>query len=45
MLMRTDLRGIYVPVVTPFSSNEELDMDSYRNYLGSCYYMKFKDGH
>lgn len=34
MLNEQDLRGIYVPVVTPFLPNEELDLDSYRNYLG-----------
>ncbi|MEX1029133.1 MAG: 4-hydroxy-tetrahydrodipicolinate synthase [Paenibacillaceae bacterium] len=32
-LNEKDLKGIYVPVVTPFLSNEELDLDSYRNYL------------
>ncbi|WNQ13988.1 4-hydroxy-tetrahydrodipicolinate synthase [Paenibacillus aurantius] len=34
MLNEQDLKGIYVPVVTPFLPNGELDMDSYRNYLG-----------
>lgn len=34
MLHEQDLKGIYVPVVTPFLPNEELDLDSYRNYLG-----------
>jgi len=33
MLNEGDLKGIYVPVVTPFLSNEGLDLDSYRNYL------------
>jgi 4-hydroxy-tetrahydrodipicolinate synthase len=35
VLKDTDLSGIYVPTVTPFNSNEELDWDSYRNYLES----------
>ncbi|WP_426448267.1 4-hydroxy-tetrahydrodipicolinate synthase [Paenibacillus sp. S-38] len=34
MLNERDLKGIFVPVVTPFLPNAELDMDSYRNYLG-----------
>ncbi|UVI29412.1 4-hydroxy-tetrahydrodipicolinate synthase [Paenibacillus spongiae] len=34
MLREEDLKGIYVPVVTPFLSDEALDLDSYRNYLG-----------
>lgn len=33
VLKETDLTGIYVPTVTPFNSSEELDWDSYRNYL------------
>jgi 4-hydroxy-tetrahydrodipicolinate synthase len=33
MLNEADLKGIYVPVVTPFFTNEELDLDSYRSYL------------
>jgi 4-hydroxy-tetrahydrodipicolinate synthase len=33
MLTEHHLRGIYVPLVTPFLSNEELDLDSYRSYL------------
>ncbi|WP_169082072.1 4-hydroxy-tetrahydrodipicolinate synthase [Paenibacillus sp. PL91] len=33
MLNESDLKGIYVPVVTPFLTNEELDLESYRNYL------------
>jgi 4-hydroxy-tetrahydrodipicolinate synthase len=33
MLTEADLRGIYVPVVTPFSTDEELDMTSYQNYV------------
>lgn len=35
MLSESDLRGVYVPVVTPFLSNEEIDLDSYRNYVGA----------
>ncbi|MCZ8521407.1 MULTISPECIES: 4-hydroxy-tetrahydrodipicolinate synthase [Paenibacillus] len=34
MLNERDLKGIYVPVVTPFLPNAELDTDSYRTYLG-----------
>jgi 4-hydroxy-tetrahydrodipicolinate synthase len=34
MLNERDLKGIYVPVVTPFLPNAELDMDSYQSYLG-----------
>lgn len=34
MLNERDLKGIYVPVVTPFSLNEELDLDSYVSYVG-----------
>ncbi len=33
MLTERDLAGIYVPTVTPFLPNEELDLDSYRHYL------------
>lgn len=33
MLTERDLAGVYVPTVTPFKSNEELDLDSYHNYL------------
>lgn len=33
MLNETKLSGLYVPTVTPFNSNEELDWDSYRHYL------------
>lgn len=33
MLNESHLKGIYVPVVTPFLPNEELDLDSYRHYL------------
>jgi 4-hydroxy-tetrahydrodipicolinate synthase len=33
MLTEADLRGIFVPVVTPFKANEELDLNSYRQYL------------
>lgn len=33
MLIERDLVGIYVPAVTPFLPNEELDLDSYRYYL------------
>lgn len=29
-----DLQGIYVPVITPFLPNGELDPDSYRTYVG-----------
>ena len=35
MITEENLKGIYVPVVTPFFANEELDLDSYRNYLGN----------
>ncbi|MDF2923931.1 MAG: dihydrodipicolinate synthase [Paenibacillaceae bacterium] len=35
MLSESDLRGIYVPVITPFLSNEEIDLDSFRNYIGA----------
>ncbi|MBH5317104.1 4-hydroxy-tetrahydrodipicolinate synthase [Paenibacillus sp. GSMTC-2017] len=34
MLNEQDLKGIYVPVVTPFLPSTELDIESYRNYLG-----------
>ncbi|SFL77133.1 4-hydroxy-tetrahydrodipicolinate synthase [Paenibacillus sp. 1_12] len=34
MLNEQDLKGIYVPVVTPFAPNEELDLDAYQNYIG-----------
>jgi 4-hydroxy-tetrahydrodipicolinate synthase len=34
MLNERDLKGVYVPIVTPFLPNTELDLDSYRNYLG-----------
>ncbi|MEK3912651.1 4-hydroxy-tetrahydrodipicolinate synthase [Paenibacillus sp. FSL H7-0331] len=34
MMNETDVKGIYVPVVAPFTGNEELDLDSYRNYIG-----------
>jgi len=33
MLRERDLRGVYVPVVTPFLANGELDPVSYENYL------------
>ncbi|QWU14703.1 4-hydroxy-tetrahydrodipicolinate synthase [Paenibacillus sophorae] len=33
MLHERDLLGIYVPTVTPFLPNEELDLDSYQHYL------------
>lgn len=33
MLREQNLKGIYVPLVTPFLSNEQLDLDSYHNYL------------
>ncbi|GGD81619.1 4-hydroxy-tetrahydrodipicolinate synthase [Paenibacillus nasutitermitis] len=33
MLMEQDLRGLFLPVVTPFLPNDELDSESYRNYL------------
>ncbi|OBZ12959.1 4-hydroxy-tetrahydrodipicolinate synthase [Bacillus sp. FJAT-26390] len=33
MLKEADLKGIFVPVITPFNTNEELDLDSYRRYL------------
>ncbi|MGF7034861.1 4-hydroxy-tetrahydrodipicolinate synthase [Paenibacillus mucilaginosus] len=33
MLNERDLKGVYVPVVTPFLPNAELDLDSYRNYV------------
>ncbi|WP_078433650.1 4-hydroxy-tetrahydrodipicolinate synthase [Metabacillus halosaccharovorans] len=35
MLKEKDLSGIFVPTVTPFKSNEELDWDSYNRYLKS----------
>ncbi|TVX96901.1 4-hydroxy-tetrahydrodipicolinate synthase [Cohnella terricola] len=33
MLKERDLKGVYVPVVTPFLANGELDPLSYENYL------------
>ncbi|WP_027087522.1 4-hydroxy-tetrahydrodipicolinate synthase [Cohnella panacarvi] len=33
MLTERDLAGVYVPTVTPFAPNEELDLDSYQDYL------------
>jgi 4-hydroxy-tetrahydrodipicolinate synthase len=33
MLNEHQLRGIYVPVVSPFLPNEQLDLDSYRTYV------------
>ncbi|CAM2859307.1 4-hydroxy-tetrahydrodipicolinate synthase [Paenibacillus sediminis] len=30
-----NLKGIFVPVVTPFQTNNELDLDSYQKYLRS----------
>jgi len=33
MLSAAELKGIYVPVVTPFLSNGELDLVSYRRYV------------
>jgi 4-hydroxy-tetrahydrodipicolinate synthase len=35
MLTEHHLQGIYVPLVTPFLSNEELDLESYRSYLAN----------
>ncbi|WP_248926077.1 4-hydroxy-tetrahydrodipicolinate synthase [Paenibacillus hamazuiensis] len=35
MLNERDMRGIFVPVVTPFLPNEELDLDSFRKYAGN----------
>ncbi|UUZ95452.1 4-hydroxy-tetrahydrodipicolinate synthase [Paenibacillus sp. P25] len=34
MLNESNLKGIYVPVVTPFLRNEALDVESYRDYVG-----------
>lgn len=34
MLKREDLRGVFVPVVTPFTKGGELDLASYQNYAG-----------
>ncbi|MBP1995367.1 4-hydroxy-tetrahydrodipicolinate synthase [Paenibacillus eucommiae] len=34
MLNEEDLKGIFVPVVTPFLPNGGLDLASYQNYLG-----------
>jgi 4-hydroxy-tetrahydrodipicolinate synthase len=34
MLNERDLSGIFIPVVTPFLPNDELDLGSYQNYLG-----------
>ncbi|CAG7630327.1 4-hydroxy-tetrahydrodipicolinate synthase [Paenibacillus allorhizosphaerae] len=34
MMNQQDLQGIYVPVITPFLPNGELDPDSYRTYVG-----------
>lgn len=34
MLKREDLRGVFVPVVTPFTQGGELDLASYQNYAG-----------
>lgn len=33
MLTEKRLSGVFVPVVTPFHANEELDLESYRRYL------------
>ncbi|MBB3108912.1 4-hydroxy-tetrahydrodipicolinate synthase [Paenibacillus phyllosphaerae] len=33
MLHEQDLQGVYVPVVTPFLPNEELDPESYHRYI------------
>jgi len=33
MLNEQDLKGIIVPVVAPFLPSEELDLESYQNYL------------
>jgi 4-hydroxy-tetrahydrodipicolinate synthase len=35
MLTEHHLKGIYVPLVTPFLSNEDLDLESYRSYLAN----------
>ncbi|NBD24596.1 4-hydroxy-tetrahydrodipicolinate synthase [Paenibacillus glycinis] len=35
MLKSEDLRGIFVPVVTPFSPDDSLDLQSYDRYAGS----------
>ncbi|TBL81796.1 4-hydroxy-tetrahydrodipicolinate synthase [Paenibacillus thalictri] len=34
MLNEQDLRGIFIPVITPFTPSGELDLDSYRTYAG-----------
>ncbi|GIO29446.1 MULTISPECIES: 4-hydroxy-tetrahydrodipicolinate synthase [Paenibacillus] len=34
MLKREDLQGVFVPVVTPFTQDGELDLVSYQNYAG-----------
>ena len=35
MLTERDLKGIFVPTVTPFLPDNELDVSSYQNYLGN----------
>ncbi|MEK8130724.1 4-hydroxy-tetrahydrodipicolinate synthase [Paenibacillus filicis] len=37
MLNEQNLKGIFVPVVTPFLANEQLDINSYRNYVSSLF--------
>lgn len=37
MLNEQNLRGIFVPVVTPFQENEQLDLNSYRNYVSKLF--------
>lgn len=34
MLDRRDMHGVFVPVITPFLQSGELDLESYRSYLG-----------
>ncbi|RXZ79116.1 4-hydroxy-tetrahydrodipicolinate synthase [Paenibacillaceae bacterium] len=35
MLTTCDVKGIYVPVITPFCPNEEIDWGSYENYINT----------
>ncbi|MFD0714155.1 4-hydroxy-tetrahydrodipicolinate synthase [Paenibacillus sp. GCM10027626] len=37
MLNEQNLKGIFVPVVTPFQANEQLDLNSYRNYVSTLF--------
>lgn len=37
MLIAEQLRGIHVPVITPFQSNGDLDLPSYRTYLSELF--------